>query len=251
MSIKTQLINARAKSGVLEPGTTMIREITLNGSKMTPQLPAPEKEITPEVELDEEQVTAAPARRIPLPQGVKTPVGALLKCVPGGWRKMFEMFAQLDLGPDDPRVRLILAWNTLSPKERAATTPEKLCEMISISPGRLIGLLSETAYELEQSTSVLERAIHHQELVRKSVSFAKRRDGFKDREMLFKSSGFLPSPHGSTQNVNVSTIAAARAEATTPRDLSLESMEEDTIELTSIIRDDPQDSPAGFVRNRQ
>jgi hypothetical protein len=208
---------------------------------MTPQIIAGRSDSTPE-----EKAFAAP-----LPRGIVSPLAICLRTVvPYGWRAIFQLFAQLDLGPEDPRVDLIFAWNTLTDKQRKAITPEKLCERAGISPGRLLVLVEESARERNQITSSIVRSMNATTVVHKAVSYAKRKEGFKDREMLLKSSGFVPMPSGT--HITNTAVSNSKSGAVVGRlDESLEEMEEDTLEFTEIVRaaadSKRRESPADFV----
>jgi hypothetical protein len=196
-------------------------------------------------------------RRVPLPLGIKSPIGAIFGAVKRNWRDMLEIFARADLGPDDPRALFIAAWNELTPSRRKSVTPEEICDMIGVSSGRMFGLFCEASLEVEGLASQLVLSLSHRNLVHTSLKFALRRDGFKDRELLMKSSGFLPTARGSSISLNASSSANALSAnqappASTRGDENLASMEDDTLELTDIIRGQgsgERRSPSEFVGN--
>jgi hypothetical protein len=173
--------------------------------------------------------------------------------VPNGWRAIFHLFSQLDIGPNDPRVDIIYAWNALSSRARQTITPEQLCEKARISYGRLLVLVEESARERNLLTSSIVRSMNATTLVHKAVNYGKTKEGFKDREMILKSSGFVPIPAGT--EINATAISGSRSGAVAGRlDESLEEMEADTLEFTEIVRQaaDPKHggatgSPADFV----
>lgn len=162
---------------------------------------------------------------------------------------MLELFAIQDVGHDDPRIRFIMAWNDLSGPERKRITPERICEMIGITPGHLFGLFAESVYDTEDTASRVLNLLNQTKLVSKAIKFAGRREGFKDRELLFKSSGFLPTTAGTSINMSQTAIAGSRSSSNRLDEL-LEPMEQDTLDFTEVIRGKgtvAQQSPSSFV----
>jgi hypothetical protein len=222
---KVRKLRNALQSLALDNMTTTTPSTSLTGSTKM-ELVTPE--IIPESESEEPRITQ--------PRGFDNALPKLIaQIIPGGWRNMFKLFAYLDLGPNDPRMKLILAWNELE----GHIELNELCEIVGISPGRLFGFICESAYEADQSTAALVRSMNQTGIVMQMVKFAKKKDGFKDREALLKSSGFLPLPRGTQVNVNATAQAGARVSSSSSNgrlDEALESMEEDTLEFTEVIR---------------
>jgi len=176
--------------------------------------------------------------RIEAPRGYEESVSVLFqKIVPGGWKNVFRLFACLDLGPEDPRMIMILAWNDMSGQRRKAIGLHDFCDAVGVTPGKMFGLACQTAVEVDSVSASFVRSINQTEVIQHMVKFAKKKDGFKDREALLKSSGFLPTPAGTSINVKAAAMASARSMAKAGRlDDGLESMEDDTLEFTEVIR---------------
>jgi hypothetical protein len=239
-----------------EPTTTTTPSTPPDGSKKKLDSTAAGDPLTPQIMPDSDSTTAPASIEsdrfvAPIPNGIGSPLAICLRTIiPHGWRSIFHLFSQLDLGPNDPRVGLILVWNMMTSRERQKATPEDLCARAGISYGRLLYLVEESARERNQLTSSIVRSMNATTLVQKAISYGKGKEGFKDREMLLKSSGFVPMPSGT--QINNTAVANSKSGAVAGRlDESLEEMEEDTLEFTEIVRaasdTKRRESPADFV----
>jgi hypothetical protein len=116
-------------------------------------------------------------------------------------------------GCEDPKVQAVLTeWNAMSPHGRRKTKIENICEGVGITPGEFLGRVAQHAHDTGLDLSKLILGVSHPRVLAASVKQAMRADGFKDREMLMKSSGFMPTPSGPTINNNVRAQAAVVAD---------------------------------------
>lgn len=212
--------------------------------------------------LESERITmdaveqAQKKRKEKVPAGTKTPLSGALRELPGGWRALITLFRAVKPEPEDDRAKVLAAYEEMIVTQ--ATRPEEIADAAGISHAHLLGLVSETLYELQLPTAHIIRNSNFGELMKKTVVFAKRQDGFKDREMLFKGLGEVPLPQGATIINHPTAIAGAssRAAALAASDggeltaTDAPGMEDDTLRFTDLIREEEKgqiESPATFV----
>jgi hypothetical protein len=85
-----------------------------------------------------------------------------------------------------------------------------------VSSLKALEIIFGTAARLAQQHTTVATVMAHEaqpSLVRKSISEALKVDGFKDREMLAKVTGLIPSPKGPQVRVNVTQNSSATAVA--------------------------------------
>lgn len=108
-------------------------------------------------------------------------------------------------------VSLCGVYDSLSPSDRKALMLDDLCEKSDISFKELLSEVTAEAFEHNANLSTLIAAVSHPKIVEKTVHFAEKADGFKDREMLHKHAKFLPIPKGSTTNIGFSALMSSGA----------------------------------------
>lgn len=117
---------------------------------------------------------------------------------------------------DSPEARAILALReSIIPQRRRLIPIEAYCLAASISPMRLLEIITATAVRLSAQASAIIAAISHPRVVEKTVERALTDEGIEDRTTLHKHSGFLPLPKGSQTTIHVAANASAQAVAPT------------------------------------
>lgn len=108
----------------------------------------------------------------------------------------------------DEKVQAVVAeWDGFSSHQKRHHQLEPLCEGHSLSAGEFLGRVAQAAHDTGLDISRLIAGLEHPRVVQKSIQMAMRQNGFKDREMILKHSGFLPTPAGPRINVNASATA--------------------------------------------
>jgi hypothetical protein len=162
------------------------------------------------------------------------PVGGLAyaaRYLPGGKNGLME----LARGCGDDKVQSVVkAWDTLTSGGRRRTKLEDLCVKECLSPGEMLARVAQDAHDTGLDVSKLIRGVAHPRVLQASIKQALKAEGHRDREMLFKSSGFLPTPTGPTFNNNVS--AKAQAAAVTEPVKGLPSFEQDIMTSAITVR---------------
>jgi hypothetical protein len=108
---------------------------------------------------------------------------------------------------------------SLEPEVARKLPIEAYCYAAKISPGRVFEMLTAVLVRQGANAMTLITAVWTPRLVEKSVEMGLRDDGVKDREMMYKATGFLPTPKGSQTIVNVSqnaTVAPTIVQAPSP-----------------------------------
>jgi hypothetical protein len=96
-------------------------------------------------------------------------------------------------------------WDKLEAKEQKRTDIETLLRAREVDVFHFVALVGEAAMKYRDTACVIVAAVNLPQVVKKSVDFAMKKDGVKDREMLFKHASFLPVPAGA-QFVNTVAV---------------------------------------------
>jgi len=104
---------------------------------------------------------------------------------------------------EEPEAEAIIKLCRKLPKYWVRQIPlEAYALAVKISTGRLFGLIAqELMDESEKVVELLTRA-RHPEVVQKTIQMALKPSGVKDRQMLHKATGFLPTPKNSFTLIN-------------------------------------------------
>lgn len=139
-------------------------------------------------------------------------------------------------GELDPRiVPVIEDWDRMKPPLQNAVDLDALCEAHGVDPAHFISVVGEAEMRFGDNASVLIAAISMPAIVERCVHYAKKKKGFKDRELLMKHAGFLPLPKGS--HVSALNYAAIRAEVNTNIGEPLPTFEETIADYDELIGD--------------
>lgn len=145
-------------------------------------------------------------------------------------------FAQMaaDSGDED-MIALMECYNGLKKREKASATPEYVCSLAGIDPNDMAAEVFREYLRFAGDAANLIEAANRPDVVRRSVRFAKKENGHRDRKMLFEHSGFLPTKTGGGIHVNA-TANAETQNATVISAPELPSMESDTRRFTKVLK---------------
>jgi hypothetical protein len=168
--------------------------------------------------------------------GKRAPLETALSKIPGGWFAAFPILAKTARKDDNSEAaRLLQAWDELGGKKDV--TPEEIAEAAGMTPGHMVGVIAEAAYDNSIHVARLIEALNLEDIMNRAVKEAKKPDGYKDREKILQSAGLYPTPSGATFINNPTAIAGASLRAAIPGDADgLTGIEEDTIEFTTLVR---------------
>jgi hypothetical protein len=164
-----------------------------------------------------------------------TPIGMLSQLLVNG-QETFMEFAHLAVHIEPGLAPVIEDYASLSPKGRKAVSIDAICVKHDVDPLHLIAVVSEAALKYGNNSSIVLAALRFPEVINRSIKNALTPAGFKDRELLAKHHGFIPTPHGTSIQVNAT--AGARADASTaPESKGLPSFERTMRDTDDIVRD--------------
>jgi len=162
--------------------------------------------------------TPPPPRKQPVRKRPATPLSMAFRHLRPNWRAYIDLVRMAAAEGDDDAVTLMRHWNRLKKREQLETTPEALCQLASMKPSVLVGLVTEQAWNAGLGESTVVAALEHPRVMKAVATRAKRPDGRPDAELFLRATGSLPDKKGAavTINNNPSSLSAAFAQQTTP-----------------------------------
>lgn len=135
-----------------------------------------------------------------LTKKLKLPPTSLALCfrhIKPSWKHYIDYVALCAVEDKDQQMaKVINTYNALLPRERATVTPELLCELSKVSHKELFAAVCGKLFERSQQESALITAANLPRVVERTMQQAATKGGVRDREMVHKHSGFLPTPKG-------------------------------------------------------
>jgi hypothetical protein len=147
--------------------------------------------------------------------GIESPLSVAFSPLPKGWRSYIAFAAQAAKEGDAEMIRYMRTYNSLSDAERLRHSPETIADMAQVQLEDLMAAVVKMTFRYCRIRSSLATAVHEPRVIESTALYAKHKDGNKDRELLLKVSGALPTPKGSTTNINVGAYAATRPDSGT------------------------------------
>ncbi len=89
--------------------------------------------------------------------------------------------------------RLLRSYLSIPESYRRLLPPEAFCHAAGVSPWVVLEAVTVVAVRRGATASAIVAAINHPRTVQKTVEIALQDDGFKDRELLHRAMGFIPS----------------------------------------------------------
>jgi len=153
-------------------------------------------------------------------------------------------FALLECSQDAEARRLWSAYSSVPPSFRRLLRPECFCLVARVHPMRALELVTAAAVHAGLQAAAILSAVWMPRLVEKSAEMGLKDEGVKDREFMFRATGFLPAPKASQTIVNVQQNATA-----TPAIVPLSSPESSIAMLARAFNEARQTMPPPPVRN--
>jgi len=154
-------------------------------------------------------------------------------------------FALLECSQDAEARRLWSAYSAVPPSFRRLLRPECFCLVARVHPMRALELVTAAAVHEGLQAAAILSAVWMPRLVEKSAEMGLKDEGVKDREFMFRATGFLPAPKASQTIVNVQQNATATAPAIVP----LSSPESSIAMLAGAFNEARLTQPAPPVRD--
>lgn len=117
-------------------------------------------------------------------------------------------------------------------KNSSATKLEDICTEMEIGWPRMVSWAMEAAMTTGQHLAAMKAALALPEVVEKSIKFAKQKDGYRDRDFLYRHSGFVPTPAGSS--ISIVNQIAANAQAKNEGGAAFVPFEQDVIDAIPV-----------------
>jgi hypothetical protein len=130
------------------------------------------------------------------------------RALPGGKASLIELSR---LSKHESVTAVLKVWDEWSANKRRQTALEIACEAAGVEPAEFLSRTVEAAFKHNTDISKMLAAVNMPRVVGATVKNAMKERGFKDREVLLKHSGLLPTPGG--QQINVQAIAQAKNQA--------------------------------------
>lgn len=154
------------------------------------------------------------------------------------WRHYLDHVETAAKDGDGEMQKYMSAFYGLTRREQTTVTPEQLCELASVKTEVLFAAVCGQLWRNANIEANMITAINHPRVVEKTAKSALGKDGFKDREMFNKATGFLPTPKGGPSVVipihNNPQTAIINGQPT-EKAHSLPSMEEEAMQMDRAI----------------
>jgi hypothetical protein len=105
--------------------------------------------------------------------------------------------------------KIVEVYYSMPKNQRDLVPIEAYCVAVNVDTLLVLDLITRACAAISRQSSTIIAAINHPAVVEKTVEIALTDDGIKDRMILHKATGFLPSPSGPRTTVNVAANASA------------------------------------------
>jgi hypothetical protein len=123
------------------------------------------------------------------------------------WRTLGNQLAAMKTlrFSDDPEVKTLLKeYGKLTKDDQESLPLEIVCMAAKVSPTNILGQLIVAARDASRAETALVLMVENPHVLRAAATFGKALpNNVRDREFFLKATGTLPSPQGSSVNVNV------------------------------------------------
>lgn len=109
--------------------------------------------------------------------------------------------------------RVVELYYGVAKRSRDLIPIEAYCLAASVHPLTLLNIIVTACSRVSAQTSQMLAAITHPQVVEKTIERALTDDGYDDRVILHKATGFLPTPKAPQTNIKISQSAQAHANA--------------------------------------
>jgi len=173
-------------------------------------------------------------RKQPIPFSSRGPIDAVCRFLKGG-KQTFIAMAKLAPQIEPMLASVVDEIVNMNPVLRKRVDLDQICRQKDIDPMHFLSVVSEAAMKYRDSAQIIIAALNMPSVVQASVKTALTRDGVKDRELLFKHSGFVPTPAG--QKISILNQNAMKAEVNRDVEGGVRSFERTMTELDEAVED--------------
>lgn len=170
-----------------------------------------------------------------------SPLAVAFRHIKPGWRRYLDFVELAARAGHLEMQRVMDAYASLPKREQAKVLPEQLCDMAGVKPETLFGAVCEQLWAQSRMECNVLAAIHMPRIMETTMKQAATPKGTKDREMVHKHTGFVPTPKpapGASIFINAASGPHKPAVLTSPEVDFLEAEKVRVLEL-------PAASPGG------
>lgn len=121
------------------------------------------------------------------------------------WRSYVDLVEAAAREGDKEMAKVYRTWVDLPPREKQTISPEMLCDLCSVKPSVLIGAVTAQLWAQNSQEASMITAIYHPRVIERTAKQALNgKNGFGDRELFHKATGFLPTPKGGGITIDAS-----------------------------------------------
>ena len=152
------------------------------------------------------------------------------KFLDGGKDQLVELAA---LSQHPGVLKVVELWHAAEAYDRKKMPFEYFVEAAEMQPADFLAEVVRSAFTSNMDVAHIMAMIAHPRIIAKTVELAQLPAGHRERDMLFRHSGFLPVPQGARTQINVTAQAKAESKAAA----TFGSFEDRVIRSASIIRE--------------
>lgn len=172
-----------------------------------------------------------PAKRPAKPKVSPSFLSVCFRHLKPNW-KSYILYADLAAKEGDKEMqRVMQAYNGLSRREQNQIIPEALCDLAGVKPRDLFAAVQTQLFDIGAQEAAVIVAVNQPRIVEKSAQLARTKAGFREREMLLKTTGFLPTPKSQAPSVIINNNPQALSIGGQRAPAALPSMEDEMIQL--------------------
>lgn len=138
--------------------------------------------------------------------------------------------ARMMSGDNEKLASVCKAWDNLTALQQKKTTLDDLCALVNLPIPEFIGVVAPEAFRYGINMAKMFVGMAQPNLVKKSIEVALTPEGVKDREMLFKATGLVPTSKG----INIVNSQTNQANGGS----GMPDFSEEVIDLVAAVRGD-------------
>lgn len=157
----------------------------------------------------------------------------------GSWGEVVTSYIPHMAQDDDRYLKLMGMWTGLTIQQRSALLPEDFLALAGIPPMEFMPELARTVFEVSKSQAAIVTAAGLPAVLTAGVKAASTMGGVKDREMIYKAAGVLPTPKGQEIHFHAGGREdSGKALPGEDQGLFLRPLESDVIEVSKAFREE-------------
>ena len=172
-------------------------------------------------------------RDLPTLPGVQS-LSLATRYIEGGRERFIEFVQLAMLNKAEAAIKWMAVYADLTAAERLRVSYDDVCAAAGVMPSEIMSAVVSNAMTFGVDVGNFVAAITHPQVVQAAVRAAKDPAGLEDRRMMFQHQGFIPTPKGTTINVNAHASSNAQAAAVAAKDPSVPSFADDLRNIRAV-----------------